>query len=125
MSRPRGLVITTVLMCICNAMGWFIIEWDKPHAKTEFVMFTILILIGYLFLVFYWKGRNWARIAVLLTSVLTIYNLRYWHHSNASGQLMIVSEALLGMFLLYWLNTAAVREYFKAGVRPPEHGTHV
>jgi hypothetical protein len=125
MSRPRGLLVTTVLMCICNAMGWFIIEWDKPHAQTEFVVFTILILIGYVFLWFYWKGRNWARIAVLLTSVLTIYNLRYWHHSNASGQLMIVSESLLGMFLLYWLNTTAVREYFKHIVRPPGPGTHV
>ena len=124
MNRPHGLVLTAVLMCICNAMGWFIIEWDKPHALAEFVVFTILILIGYVFLWFYWKGRNWARIAVLLTSVLTIYNLRYWHHSNASGQLMIASEALLGAFLLYWLNTAAVREYFKNGVRP-EPRTHV
>ncbi len=125
MTRPKGLTLTAVLMCICNAMGWFIIEWDKPHARAQFAVFTILILTGYVFLWFYWKGRNWARIAVLLTSVLTIYNLRYWHQSDASSRLMIASEAVLGMFLLYWLNTAAVREYFKTAAGPTDPGTNV
>jgi putative Mn2+ efflux pump MntP len=104
-------------MCICNALGWFTIDWDKPHATTTFVAFTILIPIGYAFLWFYWKGHNWARIAVLSTGVLTICNLRYWQHGNSLNRFMIGTETALGIFLIYWLNTARIREYFKAGAK--------
>jgi hypothetical protein len=120
MEHPKGLAPTTALMCICNAMGWSIIEWDKPHAWALFVSFTILILIGYVVLWFYWKGRNWARMAVLLTSALTLYNLRYVLRGNVFHHVMTVSEASLGIFLLYWLNTTPVRAYFKAKPRIPD-----
>jgi hypothetical protein len=115
MVRPKYLSLTVVLMCITNATGWLTVEWNKPHARTRMVVFTLLILIGYVFLWSYWKGKNWARIAVLLTSALTIYNLRYWHQGNIASTLTIASEAWIGMFLLYWLNTAQVREFFKSG----------
>ncbi len=88
MKRPRGITVTTALMCACNALGWFTVDWTKPHAAAVFVVFTVLILIGYVFLWFYWKGRNWARIAVLLTSILTIYNLRFWQHGNTANRFM-------------------------------------
>jgi len=100
-------------MSLCNAMGWLAIDWNKTHAWFSFGIFTLLIIIGYVFLVFYWKGRNWARIAVLLTSVLAISNLRYWNRGNRANSVMILSEAMLGLFLLFWLNTKTVSQYFK------------
>jgi len=120
MERPRGISFTAALMCACNALGWFTVDWHKPQAMSTFAVFTMLILIGYLFLWFYWKGYNWARIAVLLTSVLTIYNLRYWREGKTANRFMIGVEALLGIFLLFWLNTSRIREYFKAGGRTVE-----
>ena len=101
-------------MGVCNAMGWAIIDWSKPHAWFIFIVFTALILIGYVFIWFYWQGRNWARIAVLFTSVLSIYNLRYWNDSSRMTQVMIGCEAALGIFLLYWLNTRRVRSFFQS-----------
>jgi hypothetical protein len=101
-------------MSICNAMGWFIIDWSSHGARLTFGVYTVLILIGYFFIWFYWKGRNWARIAVLLTSVLTIFNLFFLRHGNFVNKAMILSEALLGLFFLWWLNTATVRTFFKA-----------
>jgi len=99
-------------MSICNAMGWFIVDWTKKYAALTFAMFTILIGLGYLFIWFYWRGRNWARVAVLLTSVLTIYNLRFFARGNTMNKVMVLSEALLGLFLLWWLNTKPIRSYF-------------
>ncbi len=72
MNRPRGLGLTALLMIVFNAMGWAIIDWSKPHALAIFIISTILIVIGYVFIWFYWRGRNWARIAVLLCSLLSI-----------------------------------------------------
>ena len=112
MERPKGISITALLMSVCNTMGWFIVDWTKPHAGFIFTIFTILIVAGYVFVWFYWKGRNWARIAVLLTSILGVFNLRYFSRGNSTSKVMVVSEALLGIFLLWWLNTQSVRAYF-------------
>jgi hypothetical protein len=82
--RPKGVVLTTILMAVCNAMGWFIIDYSAPHALGTFIIFTVLILVGYLVLWGYWRGRNWARILVLITSAITILNLRGWNSRSAT-----------------------------------------
>ena len=98
-------------------MGWAIIDWSIPRANVIFVMFTVTIAIGYLVIWFYWKGRNWARILVILTSLLSLYNLRHWNHSGIVERVMIGAKAILGIFLLYWLNTPNVRAFFVAATR--------
>ena len=118
MNRPAGITVTTILMAICNAMGWLIIDYSSPHAHGTFVIFTVLILAGYAVLVAYWKGKNWARILVLINSVITILNLRYWNLPSPTilrtpNRVMIASEFAIGIFLLYWLNTSCIRAFFK------------
>jgi len=112
--RPKGLTETSILMSITNAMGWAIIDWSKPNARVTFVIFTILIVIGYLVLWFYWEGRNWARILVLLTSPLALYNLRYFFRVGIIERVMIGSEAALAVFLLFWLNNSNIKSFFGA-----------
>src|ERR1700722_19558577 len=111
--RPRGLTATAIFMSITNAMGWTIIDWSKPNARTIFVMFTVTIAVNYFVIWFYWKGRNWARILLLLTSLLCLYNLRHWNHGGIAARIMVGAEAVLAIFLLYWLNTPTVRAFFR------------
>jgi hypothetical protein len=112
--RPRWLSATAVCMSITNAVGWAIIDWSRPDAKLVFAVFTVTILIGYVVIWFYWRGKNWARILVLLTSLLCFYNLHTWTRDALPARIMISAEALLAVFLLYWLNTRAVREFFRS-----------
>ena len=119
MARPTGVTATTILMALCNAMGWFIIDYSAPHARGTFVIFTAVILVGYAVLWAYWQGKNWARILVLISSVVTILNLRYWNLPSATllrmpNRVMIACEFVLGIFLLYWLNTSRTRAFFKS-----------
>jgi hypothetical protein len=44
----------------------------------------MLILIGYVVPWAYWQGKNWARVLVLITSVVTILNLCYRNLSSAT-----------------------------------------
>jgi hypothetical protein len=111
--RPKGISETAVLMSLTNALGWIIVDWSKPDAATIFSTFTVLIVAGYVVIWFYWKGRNWARILVLLTSLLCLYNLRYFLHARRIEQVMIGTEAMLGIFLLFWLNTQQVKSFFQ------------
>ena len=116
--RPKGLTATAVLMSFTNALGWFIVDCSRPYAVTTFCLFTFFIMIGYFVIWFYWEGHNWARILVLLTSVLCLYNLRYFFHPRIAVRLMIGSEALLAVFLLFWLNTPKVKSFFRAAEKP-------
>ena len=116
--RPRGLAETALLMCLTNAMGWFIIDWSQKRAHEEFVMNTAFIAIGYVVLWFYWEGRNWARILVLITSVLAILNVLFFRRAASVARVMIVVEALLAVFLLYWLNRGDVKAFFRATKTP-------
>jgi hypothetical protein len=73
MNRPKGLALTAILMALCNALIWATIKPGRPpYTQRMWLFFTFSICIGYLSFWFYWKGRNWARIAVLLVSFTSI-----------------------------------------------------
>jgi hypothetical protein len=116
--RPSGITLTAVAMSSTNALGWLMIDPHAEQANVRFITYSTAILVGYVFVWFYWQGHNWARIAVILCSALAVVNLLDWN-STKPGTIvwwrhaMIASEAALGLFLLYWLNTAPVRRWFR------------
>jgi hypothetical protein len=112
--RPKGLASTAAAMSVTNAMGWAIIDWSLPTAWRTFIVSTILIAIGYGVIWFYWKGKNWARVLVLLTCLLSLFNLSFWNRNRLPERAMIGIEAALSLFLLYWLNTRKVSAFFAA-----------
>jgi hypothetical protein len=130
MNRPRGLGLTAILMALCNAMLWSAFNYTKaPHALRLLALITLVICIGYFFIWFYWKGKNWARIAVLIFSGFSIFNLRLWDTVSrlqvffvTPSHIMLAAKALLSVALLYWLNTAPVVHFFKRDkvVVPPQ-----
>jgi hypothetical protein len=111
-------------MVALSAPGWSVIDWSRyraPHLhnpRTTFVFFITIIvtmkICGLVCIWYYYEGRNWARIAVLVTSLWTIYCLRLPGHGNAVCRSLIASEALLGLFFLYWLNTPTLRRFFQS-----------
>jgi len=107
--RPNGLTELTLLMCALNPTGFLFID----DLGVSLIAFTVVV--GYLVLWNFWEGRNWARQLVLLTSVLTLFNLFMLRGASPLQGAVLVMETILGGFLLYWLNTEAVRAYFTSG----------
>jgi len=130
MIRPKGLALTAILMALCNALIWATIKPGRPpYTQRMWLFFTFSICIGYLFIWFYWKGRNWARIAVLLVSFTSIVNLFSWNTVALSpalqttpARIVLATRAVLGAALLYWLNTSPVVDFFKRNrvIVPPQ-----
>jgi hypothetical protein len=124
MPRPLPVTVTTILMCITNFVGFFLVNnWSNPHARSVFVIYSIFIVIGWIVLYFFWKGRNWARWLVLATSVLCLWNLwslrklglshgRVSIFNNHVRVAMVIAEAIIAIYLLYYLNTASARKWF-------------
>jgi hypothetical protein len=123
MGRPKGLASTAWLMGALSTLGWGAIDWNHlrslPHASVSFPVFVVIVTMiktcAFICIWYYHQGRNWARVAVLLTSVWTLYNLRLLAHGNLACRVVVGSEGLLGLFLLYWLNTPEIRRFFTGG----------
>ena len=77
------------------------------------VFALVVIAVSYAVLWLFWQGRNWARWLVMITSVIALSNLALVAAEPSWPlRIVIATEALLGLFLIYWLNTKAVRAYF-------------
>ena len=82
---------------------------------------VLISVVSYVMLWFYWEGRNWARRLVLFVSIVALFDLVFLFrppvHSPArilKYDTVVIVNALFGVFLLYWLNRADVRQWFKA-----------
>jgi len=124
MNRPRGLLLTAWIMVALMVAGWVRGYYWPHHAHlvhplAHLRVFTTIFLlvvnvIVFVCIFYYARGRNWARIAVLLTSILSILYLPLrWTREDIPGHVISAAWALLGVFFLYWLNTRSVREFFK------------
>jgi hypothetical protein len=103
-------------MCIAYAMR-MIVDRHPPHASAALLGYGVWILVaGYAFIWFYWQGANWARVSVMIVSLVTIADLANWNDTQPVVSLehaQLVSDAVLGLFLLYWLNTSRIRAWFR------------
>jgi len=122
--KPRGLRATTIAMAVLNLGGFVGIQW----APGVVAMVLLVILWGYVVIWNYWQGRNWARLFVMFTSIVTILNLLAitvlfvigrLYSSSVLYHLVIVANAALGAFLLYWLNKRDVRAWFRKSEPSP------
>ncbi|MBZ5680892.1 MAG: hypothetical protein LAO24_12380 [Acidobacteriia bacterium] len=116
--RPRGLKETTIAMAVLNLTGFAYVQWDSRTARLQLAFNIVMMAAGYFVLWFYWKGRNWARILILLTSLLGLFNLVALPHWRIVAQSGIMAEAVLSLFLIYWLNSPRVRDFFKYQAEP-------
>jgi len=126
MNRPKGLTLTAIFLSVCNAMLWATIRPGRPpYSLRMLMMFTVVIGIGYFVIWSYWTGRNWARIGILLFSGGSIFGLLTWKTISLSpaflptpAHILLAVRAILGVGLLYYLNTRPVLEFFGAENNP-------
>ena len=112
--RPKGMLANTIAMGVLNLSAFVIMNWSH---RVVVAIQILVVLASYLVLWFFWKGRNWARLLVLVVSVGSILNLLALIHPYGNVVLydsIVISWAVLAFFLLYWLNRTDVREWFKS-----------
>jgi hypothetical protein len=124
-SQPQGLGLTALALAALIVI-YFIrrVLHLFGGTLTLFPVFEQLMMCGGTFLELlliwhYWKGQNWSRIFVLLWSLfVAVRALSFLVDHNLDPTALMSHplsffHALLAVFLLYWLNTSAVRAWFK------------
>jgi hypothetical protein len=124
-ARPRGVGLTALalgaLLAFYVVQSLLQLTRGTPAARPAF---EPLLLCGAraveLLLVWqYWKGRDVARLFVLLWSLLIVAQaVAYLADHNLDPAALMSRpvdflQALLALFLLYWLNTPRLRAWFK------------
>ncbi len=119
-SRPKGVGLSALALGALTLID--LVRGLFSHGG-DLVFEPLLLCCGrglvLLLLWHYWKGRNWARILVLLWSFavaakeISILIDREGDLPSLMSQPVRFSHAVLAIFLLYFLNTRPVRAWFK------------
>ena len=114
--KPASLNILTLILCLFNCYGiagLFFLNVEATIFKVYAFVAVIVVIISFVVLWFFWKGKNWARILVLITSVVCFFNLYHFMLYPPITRIITGSQMLLGVYLLYWLNTEEAKAYFQ------------
>ena len=116
MLRPIGITVTAILMCISLLTETTVNiprELSTSHSAT--IELLVVQSIAALFVWFYWNGHNWAAWLVQIQSVICLVALlglaKKWSTSHA-GTFVLIYDAILSVFLLWFLNTRRIRGWF-------------
>jgi hypothetical protein len=126
--KPKGLREVTLLMCVSSSSLALWIDGSTTGSRGgDLAYYGSIAAISFVALWFFWQGRNWARILVLLTSVLSVIAPLIPVEETPLQRAITVMDAALGVFLLYWLNTKPVKQYFKPvqAITPHAHDSSV
>lgn len=115
--KPKWLKETAIAMCFLNLAGFVFVDRKVVPIEVQVILFSLIVAFSYIVLWFYWQGKNWARILVLVTSAIALINLFGLPALTMLQRAVVVIEAALAVFLFWWLNTKAVREYFKSATK--------
>jgi hypothetical protein len=133
MQRPSSINLTSGLMVLFIILGVYAAfrtpivmppnmnQTATPISPATLSMFVhVMALIGAViaavFVLFYWLGHEWARWAAMIYSgwiILMMFSfMKTWQLSHFNGTLML-SRVVVGIFLLWHLNTAPIKAWFK------------
>jgi hypothetical protein len=122
-ARPKGVALTTLALAALTVI--YLVRallqlFSGTPAALPLELLHCLGLGVVLLLVWnYWKGQNWGRIFVLLTSfVIAVREISSFIDRNGDlaslmSRPLRFFNAILAVFLLYFLNTRPVRAWFK------------
>lgn len=114
--KPAALNLVTLILCIFNCygiIGLFFLNMDAAIFKVYATIAVLFVIISFVVIWFFHKGRNWARILVLIASFFCFTNLYHFTHYPMFTKVILGGQMLFAAYLLYWLNSKEVTAYFK------------
>ena len=146
MPIPTGVTVSALLMMLAIVAGLVLsyIHVLRPgvigFAPSISISRATILLFYWAFsavmaivVYFYWNAHNWARILVLIDSVSCLMPVEYIHHKwvldRFSGitfgyTVLSFGRALLAIYLLWYLNTRAIRVWFAGKPVTPNTPDH-
>ncbi len=110
--RPKNLTGISIWLATLNCFQFVFWINAPPEYQMPIWVFFGVVIIAFAIIFAFSKGQNWARILIIISSVLAIPAVFMSTDYGTSGVIIAIIEAITGLYLLYWLNTASVKGYF-------------
>jgi hypothetical protein len=111
--RPALLTPTALALSLINVLGVLLLDPSAGSFRAFLLVYVLLAAVSFAVIWFFWRGQNWARWLVLATSALSLVNITSMPSLTRAGTILVVTEAGVAIWLLYWLNTKPVALYFR------------
>jgi hypothetical protein len=120
MQKPVGITVTATLICISLVTNTVLVFAKSPitgkaKSTSDLLIGLAIQSLTAVIVWFYYQGQNWARWLVILQAAVSIVtglsSSKEWQRSHFGGAAYIY-DALLGVFLLVYLNTMQIRSWF-------------
>ena len=117
MSKPIGITVSALLMMLSLVAGLVI---AYIHGDTSLIFWAVIIALSVV-TYFYWTAHNWARMLVLIYCLLCLIPVRVVHHQWMLVRFSWIAacQALLAIYLLWYLNTRPIRAWFAGSPDAP------
>jgi hypothetical protein len=113
--KPEKLKVVTLLLCLFNLYGvieLFFLNTGSESFRYVAAAAVIVVMLSYLVIAFFWQGKNWARLLVMAAALISIPNIYNFERFHIVSKFVIGGEFVFALFLLYWLNTKKIKDYF-------------
>jgi hypothetical protein len=112
--------VALLLLSLLIGIGVAVAEWEPLPSEDQALLLTS-IGIGYvlpaLLIFLIWRRKNWARITLLLFTVLwTVLYLAFWNEEPVDPlwvHVATIASAALDIVALYWLFSRPASEWFR------------
>jgi hypothetical protein len=127
-ARPRLLDAFVGLQVVLSVLALWLLDPSRtsigaagvsggvPDMDMATRAFNWIFMAAYAVVVYFlWRGRNWARIVVMLSAALSLFNvLLASMYSDRIAQAFIIFSSLVGAAELFWLSRPKIAAYFKS-----------
>ena len=114
--RPRAVVHVAIVVIAATVVSLNFFAWDVFFGDADPFLLkaaAFVVLIRATVLWFFWKGKNWARIFLLVAAVLGLLQGLRSMTSGHTNWLEVMPQISACLFLLIWLNRLKVKQWYK------------
>jgi Tol biopolymer transport system component len=120
MNVRTRIKLFAVLLGISNVTTLVLIDFTQS-LRSQLVVYTPVVLCMFVVIFFFYRGKNWARLLVLIGAVIGLMGFALvFFGKDTPGRVLYAYDGALSLLLLWQLNRAELREYFKPS--PPPAG---
>lgn len=112
--RPVGFRLAAAVVVVQAVVAFVGFRPAFAYQYLVCILFSCIYVYGFCI------GRNWARLAVILISTISLLLLCLDIRKQQSiKQIRDIILSPLAIYMLCWLNTRTVRDYFNSESAPP------
>jgi len=109
--KNKNILVYTILLALTFVFNLFYIDFSKAGFAVIAQLATCVV--GFVFLYFFYRGKNWARVMFLIGSFLSIVEIgQLFSVTNMLQVFDILFDIVLAVALIAYLFGADAREYF-------------